>query len=72
MVSVGHRSHQKQAKYPIFRWRNTIGFGLFVVAKDALHLLHLYLVKRELETRRVKSRDFKEVDAAGLDLIDRR
>ncbi|KAI3604192.1 ring finger domain-containing protein [Moniliophthora roreri] len=52
-------------------WRNTLGFGLFVVAKDAIHLLHLYLVKKELETRRVKSRDFREVDVTGLDLVNR-
>ncbi|KAJ3837242.1 hypothetical protein EV361DRAFT_797926 [Lentinula raphanica] len=52
-------------------WRNTIGFGLFVVAKDALNLLHLWLIKRERETRRIKNRDFAGVDITGLDLIER-
>ncbi|KAJ3793357.1 hypothetical protein GGU11DRAFT_410270 [Lentinula aff. detonsa] len=52
-------------------WRNTLGFGLFVVAKDALNLLHLWLVKRERETRRIKNRDFAGVDITELDLIER-
>jgi len=51
-------------------WRNSIGFGVFVVAKDCLHLLHLWLAKRELASRHVKSRDFSGVDAKELDLID--
>jgi len=50
-------------------WRNSIGLGLFVVAKDCIHLFHLWLVKRELETRRVKSRNFSGVDIKELDLI---
>lgn len=53
------------------RWRNTLGFGIFVVAKDALNLLRLWLVKRERETRRIKNRDFAGVDITGLDLIER-
>ncbi|KAG7088761.1 hypothetical protein E1B28_012727 [Marasmius oreades] len=53
-------------------WRNTIGFGIFVVAKDVIHLLHLYLVKKEFESRRVKNRDFRGVDVSGLDLLHRR
>ncbi|KAE9403405.1 hypothetical protein BT96DRAFT_1016972 [Gymnopus androsaceus JB14] len=52
-------------------WRNTLGFGLFVVAKDALNLLHLWLIKRERETRKIKNRDFAGVDISGLDLINR-
>ena len=39
-------------------------------AKDCLHLLHLYLTKRELESRRVKNRSFEGVDVRELDLID--
>lgn len=37
--------------------------------KDCIELLHLYLKKRELESRRVKSRDFAGVDIRELDLI---
>ncbi|KAJ7772507.1 hypothetical protein B0H14DRAFT_346632 [Mycena olivaceomarginata] len=50
-------------------WRNSIGLGIFVVAKDFLQLLHLWLSKRELATRRVKSRDFSGVDVRELDLL---
>ncbi|KAH9921122.1 uncharacterized protein B0H18DRAFT_1086208 [Fomitopsis serialis] len=50
-------------------WRNSIGLGLFIVAKDCMKLLHLYLAKRDLETRRVKSRSFVGVDLKELDLI---
>ncbi|KIJ64263.1 hypothetical protein HYDPIDRAFT_28699 [Hydnomerulius pinastri MD-312] len=53
-------------------WRNSLGLGLFSVAKDCLHLLHLYLTKRELESRRVKNRSFEGVDVRELDLIDPR
>ncbi|KAF5383931.1 hypothetical protein D9757_007403 [Collybiopsis confluens] len=53
-------------------WRNTIGFGLFVVAKDALNLLHLYLIKRERESRKIKSRDFAGVDVSDLELVPSR
>ncbi|KAI0712751.1 hypothetical protein C8T65DRAFT_807179 [Cerioporus squamosus] len=52
-------------------WRNAVGLGLFVFAKDCVRLLHLYLTKRELESRRVKSRSFAGVDIRELDLIDR-
>ncbi|KAJ7080003.1 hypothetical protein B0H15DRAFT_857661 [Mycena belliarum] len=52
-------------------WRNSIGLGLFVVAKDFLHLLYLWLAQRELATRRVKSRDFSGVDPRELDLLPR-
>ncbi|EIW76633.1 hypothetical protein CONPUDRAFT_63425 [Coniophora puteana RWD-64-598 SS2] len=51
-------------------WRNALGLGLFAVAKDAVHLLHLWLTKRELESRRVKNRSFAGVDVRELDLID--
>ncbi|TFY62254.1 hypothetical protein EVJ58_g3979 [Rhodofomes roseus] len=50
-------------------WRNSIGLGIFIVAKDCIKLLHLYLAKRDLETRRVKSRSFAGVDLEELDLI---
>ncbi|KAG1750338.1 uncharacterized protein EDB91DRAFT_1106734 [Suillus paluster] len=51
-------------------WRNSLGLGLFTVAKDCLHLLHLWLAKRELQSRRVKNRSFDGVDVRELDLID--
>ncbi|KAL4077767.1 hypothetical protein J3A83DRAFT_4216284 [Scleroderma citrinum] len=51
-------------------WRNSLGLGLFIVAKDCIHLLHLWLTKRELESRRVKNRSFEGVDVRELDLID--
>ncbi|KAJ7730679.1 hypothetical protein DFH07DRAFT_848500 [Mycena maculata] len=50
-------------------WRNSVGLGLFVVAKDFLQLLHLWLSQRELATRRVKNRDFSGVDRRELDLL---
>lgn len=37
--------------------------------KDCVQLLHLWLAKRELESRRVKDRDFKGVDIRELDLL---
>jgi len=40
-----------------------------IQAKDCLQLLHLWLTKRELESRRVKNRDFEGVDVRELDLI---
>ncbi|EKM75422.1 hypothetical protein AGABI1DRAFT_80034 [Agaricus bisporus var. burnettii JB137-S8] len=49
-------------------WRNIIGLGLFVVAKDCLYLLHLWHTKREIETRKVRNRDFSGVDIKELDL----
>jgi hypothetical protein len=35
-----------------------------------MHLLHLWLVKRELQSRRVKNKSFEGVDVRELDLID--
>ncbi|TCD67138.1 hypothetical protein EIP91_000478 [Steccherinum ochraceum] len=51
-------------------WRNYVGLGMFVLGKDCLTLLHLYLTKREIETRRIKSRTFAGVDIHELDLIN--
>ncbi|KAF8999834.1 hypothetical protein BDQ17DRAFT_1360486 [Cyathus striatus] len=50
-------------------WRNSVGLGLFFVAKDCIQLIHLYLAKRELESRKVKNRDFLGVDIKELDLV---
>jgi hypothetical protein len=38
-------------------------------AKDCIQLLHLWLAKRELESRRVKNKSFEGVDIRELDLI---
>ncbi|KAI0073179.1 hypothetical protein K474DRAFT_1603781 [Panus rudis PR-1116 ss-1] len=51
-------------------WRNTVGLGLFVFAKDCVNLLHLYLTKREIESRKVKNRSFEGIDLKELDLIN--
>ncbi|KAI8990432.1 hypothetical protein BD414DRAFT_413638 [Trametes punicea] len=50
-------------------WRNAVGLGLFVFTKDCIRLLHLWLTKRELESRRVKNRPFAGVDPQWLNLI---
>jgi len=50
-------------------WRNAVGFALFIAVKDCVQLLHLWLAKRELESRRVKDRDFSGVDIRELDLL---
>ncbi|KZT68088.1 hypothetical protein DAEQUDRAFT_728363 [Daedalea quercina L-15889] len=50
-------------------WRNSLGLGIFIVARDCIELLYLYLAKRDFETRRVKSRPFEGVDLSQLDLI---
>ncbi|TFY75349.1 hypothetical protein EWM64_g8663 [Hericium alpestre] len=51
-------------------WRNLLGLGVFIVAKDCVKLLHLWLAKQELESRHVKNRSFAGVDVSGLDLIN--
>ncbi|KAG5734007.1 E3 ubiquitin-protein ligase MARCH5, partial [Termitomyces sp. T112] len=50
-------------------WRNALGLGLFVVVKDTIELLHLWLATRELESRHVKNRDFARVEIRELDLV---
>jgi hypothetical protein len=42
---------------------------IFWQVKDAIHILHLWLKKRELESRRVRDRDFSGVDIRELDLL---
>ena len=37
--------------------------------KDCVSLLHLYLTKREIQTRRVKNRSFNGIDIRELDLV---
>ncbi|KXN85235.1 E3 ubiquitin-protein ligase MARCH5, partial [Leucoagaricus sp. SymC.cos] len=50
-------------------WRNSIGLGLFIVARDCLYLAHLWFTKREIESRKIKSRNFAGVDMRELDLV---
>ncbi|KAF9235898.1 hypothetical protein BU15DRAFT_89381 [Melanogaster broomeanus] len=69
-LSVAWRGTYVWAECDPVWWRNTLGLGLFTIAKDCLHVLHLYLTKRELESRRVKTRTFEGVDVRELDLID--
>ncbi|KAF8838131.1 hypothetical protein BDN67DRAFT_1070933 [Paxillus ammoniavirescens] len=69
-LSVAWRGTYAWAECDPVWWRNSLGLGLFTIAKDCLHLLHLYLTKRELQSRRVKNRSFEGVDIRELDLID--
>jgi len=69
-LSVAWRGTYAWAECDPVWWRNTLGLGLFTIAKDCIHILHLYLTKRELESRRVKTRTFEGVDVRELDLID--
>ncbi|KAF7297258.1 Translation initiation factor eIF2 gamma subunit [Mycena indigotica] len=50
-------------------WRNALGFGVFVLARDLVQLAHMWLTQREIATRRVRDRDFSRVDLGELDLI---
>ncbi|KAG2357741.1 hypothetical protein BDR07DRAFT_1452965 [Suillus spraguei] len=69
-LSVAWRGTPVWAECDPVWWRNSLGLGLFTVAKDCLHLLHLWLAKRELQSRRVKNKSFEGVDVRELDLID--
>ncbi|KAI5990384.1 hypothetical protein EDD15DRAFT_2388768 [Pisolithus albus] len=69
-LTVAWRGTMTWAECDPVWWRNSLGLGLFVMAKDCIHLLHLWLTKRELESRRVKNRSFDDVDIGELDLID--
>ncbi|KAI0764101.1 hypothetical protein BC629DRAFT_1541883 [Irpex lacteus] len=51
-------------------WRNSVGLGMFILMKDCVRILHLSLAKKEIETRRVKSRSFAGIDLKELDLIN--
>ncbi|KAJ6538884.1 hypothetical protein DFH09DRAFT_1176511 [Mycena vulgaris] len=50
-------------------WRNSLGYGLFIIAKDCFELYRLWLQQHEVQSRTIKSRDFTGVDVAELDLI---
>ncbi|KAG9310846.1 hypothetical protein JVU11DRAFT_8701 [Chiua virens] len=47
-----------------------VGIGLVYDRQGLSSSLHLYLTKRELESRRVKNRSFEGVDIGELDLIE--
>ncbi|KAI6002259.1 hypothetical protein F5J12DRAFT_842004 [Pisolithus orientalis] len=69
-LTVAWRGTMTWAECDPVWWRNSLGLGVFVMAKDCVHLLHLWLTKRELESRRVKNRSFEDVDVQELDLIN--
>jgi hypothetical protein len=69
-LSVAWRGTPIWAECDPVWWRNSLGLGLFTVAKDCLHLLHLWLAKRELQSRHVKNKSFEGVDVRELDLIE--
>ncbi|KAF7376592.1 hypothetical protein MSAN_00075700 [Mycena sanguinolenta] len=50
-------------------WRNSLGYGIFVLAKDCFELYRLWLQKKEVQSRTIKSRDFAGVDIRELDLV---
>ncbi|KAK7005988.1 hypothetical protein R3P38DRAFT_3404640 [Favolaschia claudopus] len=52
-------------------WRYTLGYGIFILAKDALELYRLYLQHKEVRSRTVRNRDFAGVDVAELELVER-
>ncbi|KAF8918404.1 hypothetical protein CPB85DRAFT_1281917 [Mucidula mucida] len=49
--------------------RNTIGLGLFCIARDCVRAYYVRLKKLEIESRRIKSRNFEGLDPRELDLI---
>lgn len=51
------------------RWRNSIGLGLWIVAKDTVSVWHEWMSQRELNSRQLRSRPFNDVDPAQLDLL---
>jgi len=59
---------QKPTMEPVW-WRNSLGLSLWIVLRDAFSLVHLFLRKRELQSRRILSRSFAGIDVGTLDLI---
>ncbi|TFK72383.1 hypothetical protein BDN72DRAFT_894884 [Pluteus cervinus] len=49
-------------------WRNSVGFGLFILARDCADLWYRWLAKRELNSRHLKSHDFQGIEIQELDL----
>ncbi|KAF5354369.1 hypothetical protein D9758_010771 [Tetrapyrgos nigripes] len=50
----GGQAWQAFNRDPVW-WRNLLGYGVWVVAKDVVTLLHLYTLRKEFESRRVKN-----------------
>ncbi|KZP33306.1 hypothetical protein FIBSPDRAFT_811513 [Athelia psychrophila] len=70
LVSVAFRGTRTWTECDPVWWRNSIGLGVFIVAKDCLHLLHLWYAKAELGTRTIRNKSFEGIDIRELDLID--
>ncbi|KAI9508053.1 hypothetical protein F5148DRAFT_1284464 [Russula earlei] len=51
-------------------WRNALGLGIYLVAKDGLKVLHLLLAKKELKERHIKNKSFSGIDLTQLDLME--
>ncbi|KAJ7049711.1 hypothetical protein C8F01DRAFT_1181609, partial [Mycena amicta] len=51
-------------------WHTTVGWGVYVVAKDLLELYRLWLQTAEVRSRVIRNRDFAGVDVGQLELID--
>ncbi|KAF8501993.1 hypothetical protein JB92DRAFT_849414 [Gautieria morchelliformis] len=68
LSDVGNALWRKPAMEPVW-WRNSLGLSLWIVVRDAVALAHLFLRKRELQSRRIMSRSFAGIDAGTLDLI---
>ncbi|KAI0028733.1 hypothetical protein K488DRAFT_57871 [Vararia minispora EC-137] len=66
LLTFGHRAWIESD--PVW-WRNTLGLGLFIVLKDVIKVVHLWLAKQELESRHLKNRDFAGIDPKELDLV---
>ncbi|KAF9017694.1 hypothetical protein BDZ89DRAFT_1074629 [Hymenopellis radicata] len=49
--------------------RNTLGLGLFFIARDCVSAYHMRLEKSEIKSRRIRSRNFQGLDPRVLDLI---
>ncbi|KAF7292660.1 hypothetical protein MIND_01164200 [Mycena indigotica] len=51
-------------------WQTSVGWGIYVIAKDALALTRMYFQTAEVRSRAIKSRDFAGVDVRELDLVE--
>jgi len=63
-------SHEWATSDPVW-WRNALGLGMFIMMKDGLKMLHLWLAKRELADRHIKNKSFAGIDLTELDLVER-
>jgi len=67
--SAGLAWHRQMQSFEPIWWQNTLGLSLWIVARDAVTLVHILLRKRELQSRRILSRSFHGIDVGTLDLI---